>query len=163
MYELVKIALCENLCQNTYVLAQPIKNYELGPSSKSRRSGGLNVESGCNRFRVRILTVGQGHVSALTPSACQKSPRHRPACAAREEICPWILASATSPFTVVLPASLPQELSETSQALVAASFRLWETKPLRPNLLRAVNSDAALILVELMLVLPVVALDDPWN
>jgi hypothetical protein len=42
-----------------------------------------------------------------------------------------------------------------------ASFRLWETKPLRPNLLRAVSLDAALILVELILVLPVVALDDP--
>src|SRR5262249_19838636 len=41
------------------------------------------------------------------------------------------------------------------------SFRLWETEPLRPNLLRAVSSDAALIVVELVLVLPVVALDDP--
>jgi hypothetical protein len=66
-----------------------------------------------------------------------------------------------SPFTVGLLASLLQELSETSQALRAASFRLWETKPLRPNLLRAVSSDAALIHVELVLVLPVVALDDP--
>ena len=44
---------------------------------------------------------------------------------------------------------------------MAASFRLWETKPLRPNLLRTVSSDAALILVELILVLPAVALDDP--
>ena len=34
-----------------------------------------NVKSGCNRFRVRVLTVGQGDVSALTPSACQKSPK----------------------------------------------------------------------------------------
>jgi hypothetical protein len=42
-----------------------------------------------------------------------------------------------------------------------ASFRLWETKPLRPNLLRTVSLDAALILVELILVLPVVALNDP--
>jgi hypothetical protein len=42
-----------------------------------------------------------------------------------------------------------------------ASFRFWETKPLRPNLLRTVSLDAALILIELILVLPVEALDDP--
>jgi hypothetical protein len=78
----------------------------------------------------------------------------------REETCPWILASATSPFTVVLPASLLQELSETSQALVAASFPLGETKPLQPNLFRAVSSDTAFVLIQFVLVLPVVALDD---
>src|SRR5208337_2066141 len=43
---------------------------------------------------------------------------------------------------------------------MAVAFRLGETKPLRPNLLRAVSSDTALILVELVPVLPVVALDD---
>jgi len=44
---------------------------------------------------------------------------------------------------------------------MAASLPLWETKPLQPNLFRAVGSDAALVLVKLVLVLPVVALNDP--
>src|SRR5208282_3479480 len=79
----------------------------------------------------------------------------------REETCPWILASATSPFTVVLPASLLQELSETSQALVAASFPLGETKPLQPNPFRAVRPETAFVLIKFVLVLPVIALDDP--
>jgi hypothetical protein len=71
-----------------------------------------------------------------------------------------MLASATSHFTVVLPASLPQDLSELSQALLAASFPFWEPKPLRPNLFRAVGSDTAFVLVKLVLVFPVIALDD---
>ena len=61
---------------------------------------------------------------------------------------------------MVLLASLPQELSELSQALMAASFPLWETKPLQPNLFGAIGSNAALVLVKLVLVLPVVSLDD---
>src|SRR5208337_3020871 len=43
---------------------------------------------------------------------------------------------------------------------MAASFPLWETKPLQPNLFGAICSDAALVLVKLVLVLPVVSLDD---
>ena len=49
----------------------------------------------------------------------------------------------------------------TESALLAASFPLWETKTLQPNLFREIGLDAALVLVKLVLVLPVVALDDP--
>jgi hypothetical protein len=70
------------------------------------------------------------------------------------------LVAATSPFTVVLPASSLQELSETGPALMAASFPLGEPKPLQPNLCRAVRLDTAFILIQLVLVLPVIALDD---
>jgi len=44
---------------------------------------------------------------------------------------------------------------------MAASFPLWETKPLRPNLFRVVGPDTAVVLVKLVLVLKVVALADP--
>src|SRR5437870_3636388 len=44
---------------------------------------------------------------------------------------------------------------------MAASFRLGETKPLQPNLFRAVRLDTAFVLIKFVLVLPVVALDDP--
>jgi len=44
---------------------------------------------------------------------------------------------------------------------MSASFPLRETKSLRLNLFRAIGSDAALVLVKLFLVLPVVAFDDP--
>jgi hypothetical protein len=65
-----------------------------------------------------------------------------------------------SPFTVVLPASLLQELSQTSQALMAVSFRLGVTEPLQPNLFRSVRLDTTLVFIKVVLVLPVVALDD---
>ena len=42
---------------------------------------------------------------------------------------------------------------------MGASFPLWETKLLQANLIRAVSLNAALVLVKLVLVLPVVALD----
>src|SRR5262245_18207954 len=71
-----------------------------------------------------------------------------------------MLTSAMSPFTVILPASFLQEMSETSQALMAASFPFGEAKPLQPNLLRAVRLDTAFVLIQLVLVLPVVALVD---
>jgi hypothetical protein len=45
---------------------------------------------------------------------------------------------------------------------MAASFLLGESKPLRLNLPRAVRFDKALILVELVPVLPVVALDERY-
>jgi hypothetical protein len=76
--------------------------------------------------------------------------------------CPWILASATSPFTGLLRASLAEELSSLSQAFLAASFQLGVTKPLRPNLFRAVRSDAAFVLVEFVLMLPIVAFNDRY-
>ncbi len=44
---------------------------------------------------------------------------------------------------------------------MAASFPLGEPKPLQPNLFRAVGPDTPFILIKLVLVLPVVALDDP--
>jgi hypothetical protein len=44
---------------------------------------------------------------------------------------------------------------------MAASFPLWETEPLQPNLFRAVGPDTAFVLVKLVCVLPVLALDDP--
>ncbi len=47
-----------------------------------------------------------------------------------------------------------------SQAFVAVSSPLGESKPLRPNLLRAVFSDTALVIVKFVALLPVVALDD---
>jgi hypothetical protein len=43
---------------------------------------------------------------------------------------------------------------------MATSFAIGETKLLRPNLFRAIGSDAALVLVKLVPVLPVVELDD---
>jgi hypothetical protein len=42
-----------------------------------------------------------------------------------------------------------------------ASFPLWEPEALQPNPFRAIGLDAALVRVKLVLVLPVVALDDP--
>ncbi len=43
---------------------------------------------------------------------------------------------------------------------MAASFPLRETKPLQTDLFRAVGQNAALVIVEFILVLPVVAFDD---
>jgi len=43
---------------------------------------------------------------------------------------------------------------------MTASFSLRETKPLQTDLFRAVGQDAALVIVEFVLVLPVVAFDD---
>jgi hypothetical protein len=43
---------------------------------------------------------------------------------------------------------------------MAASFPFGKTKPLQPNLFRAVRLDTAFVLIKLVLVLPVVALDD---
>jgi hypothetical protein len=43
---------------------------------------------------------------------------------------------------------------------MGASLMLAETQSLRPNLFRAVGLDPEVVLVELVLVLPVVALDD---
>ena len=43
---------------------------------------------------------------------------------------------------------------------MTASFPLWETTPLQPNLLRPVRLDATFVLIKLVLVLPVVVLDD---
>ena len=44
---------------------------------------------------------------------------------------------------------------------MTASFRLGETKPLQPNLFRAVRLDMAFVPIKFVLVLPVLALDDP--
>jgi hypothetical protein len=44
--------------------------------------------------------------------------------------------------------------------LVATSFPLGETKPLQSNLFGAMGSNATFVVVKLVLVLPVVALDD---
>ena len=43
---------------------------------------------------------------------------------------------------------------------MAFSFPLWEAKPLQPYLFRAVVPDLEFILVKLVLVFPVVSLDD---
>jgi hypothetical protein len=71
-----------------------------------------------------------------------------------------MFASAMSPLTVVLPASLLQELCQASQAFVVALFPLGDPKALQPDLLRSVRLDAALVLIKLALVLLIVALDD---
>ena len=43
---------------------------------------------------------------------------------------------------------------------MAASFPLGETKPLQPNLFRSVRLDTTFVVIQLVLVLPVVALDN---